>query len=122
MTSFNAITPEKLLRLLGTPKTPAILDVRSADDFDADPWLLPASRRRNYQDVQAWAAEFRGRNVVCLCQHGGKLSEGVAAWLRLAGAAAEILDGGLDAWRAAGRRTPRPGSARARSRGGRRPG
>jgi len=102
MTSFSAITPEKLLRLLGTPKAPAILDVRSAEDFDADPCLVPASRRRDYKDVQAWAAEFHNRNVVCLCQHGGKLSEGVAAWLRLAGAAAEILDGGLDAWRAAG--------------------
>ena len=33
-----------------------------------------------------------------ICQRGQKLSQGVAAWLRHAGARAESLEGGFEAW------------------------
>lgn len=100
MASFNSISPEKLARLLGTQKTPAIIDVRDHDDFSAAPYLLPSSVRRDHARVADWAADFKGQSVVVLCKHGAKLSEGVAAWLRLAGASAEVLEGGLSAWEA----------------------
>jgi hypothetical protein len=44
---------------------------------------------------------FAGRSAIVICRKGQKLSEGVAAWLRNEGAAAETLDGGFEAWKAA---------------------
>lgn len=101
MASYNAISTEKLVRLIGTPKGPVVIDVRDDEDFAAQPLLLPASFRRPYADVRQWGADYRGRWVVVVCQKGKKLSEGVAAWLRKAGAEAETLEGGFEAWQAA---------------------
>ncbi|MDR6756245.1 rhodanese-related sulfurtransferase [Mycoplana sp. BE70] len=103
MASYNAISPEKLVRLIGTPKAPIIIDVRDDDDFATAPYLLPTAIRQGHSDVEAWASTpaYRDRGVVVACQKGLKLSEGVAALLRLAGAQAEILEGGFAAWQAA---------------------
>lgn len=46
MASFNSISPEKLSRLVGTPKGPVLIDVRDEDDFTADPHLVPSSFHR----------------------------------------------------------------------------
>ncbi|RUN77626.1 sulfurtransferase [Sphingomonas sp. TF3] len=102
MPAINAITPEKLARLIGTPNCPTIIDVRTAEDFAADPRLIPGSIRRGHADVGRWASEFQGRTVVMACQHGHALSEGVAAWLRHADVLAEILEGGVAGWATAG--------------------
>ena len=101
MSAPNTISPDKLNRLIGTPAAPAIIDVRTGEDFDADPLLLPASLRRNHKDVADWAAEFAGRTVVAVCHHGAKLSHGAAAWLRHAGADALSLEDGFEGWKAA---------------------
>jgi rhodanese-related sulfurtransferase len=92
------INATQLTRLIGTPDAPAIVDVRIDDDLARDPRMFPASVRRDYRTVASWAAEYAGRSVVVVCQRGQKLSQGVAAWLRHAGATAESLDGGFEAW------------------------
>jgi len=102
MASYNSISVEKLVRLTGTSKGPVIIDVRDDEDFAALPSLVPASMRHPFASASQWAADYRGRWVVVVCQKGKKLSEGVAAWLRNAGAQAETLEGGLEAWTAAG--------------------
>ena len=102
MSSPNAISVQKLSRLVGTPRAPAIIDVRTEDDFAADPRLLPASLRRDFADAPNWAQDFAGGSAVVVCQKGLKLSEGVAAWLRHAGVEAEVLEGGFVAWQEAG--------------------
>ncbi|NRP71473.1 Thiosulfate sulfurtransferase GlpE [Ensifer psoraleae] len=102
MASFSSISSDKLARLLGTAKAPVLIDVRDDDDLAADPYLVPGSFHRAQAGAQQWTELYRGQNVVVLCRHGGKLSEGVAAWLRHAGATAEILEGGIEAWREAG--------------------
>lgn len=99
MPSFLEITPEKLNRIVGTPNAPTIIDVRNDEDFAADPRLIPGSRRRDYRAVAEWAEELVGPSVV-FCQKGQKLGHGVAAHLRAVGKAAEILEGGFEAWRA----------------------
>ena len=91
MSSVNSIASEKLVRLIGTPKCPALVDVRADDDFSADPRLVPGSVRRSPDTTAEWAAEFRGRSAVVICHEGLKLSHGVAALLREAGASAEIF-------------------------------
>lgn len=98
MPSLASISSEKLARLIGTPRCPALIDVRIDRDFTIDPRLIPGSMRRRHEEVGEWGAALHGRNAIVICQHGRKLSEGVAAWLRHAGIAAEILEGGYAAW------------------------
>jgi rhodanese-related sulfurtransferase len=103
MPSITSFSIDKLARLIGTPACPAIVDVRTAEDFDAKPLMVPGSVRRSHRDVADWAGHYAGRPVVVVCQQGHKLSHGVAAWLRHAGAAsAESLEGGSEAWMQAG--------------------
>jgi len=103
MSSVNSISPEKLVRLIGVPRGPALVDVRLQEDFAADPRFVPGAVRRPHGTVSSWAPEFAGRSAVVICEKGQKLSEGVAAWLRNAGAAsAEVLIGGHAAWAEAG--------------------
>src|SRR6185312_8663029 len=102
MSSYTAISSEKLSRLIGTHHAPALIDVRPDDDFAADPRLIPGASRRSHRVVQDWAASLAGQSVVVICQKGSKLSEGTAAWLRHGGIAAEILEGGHLGWSQAG--------------------
>jgi len=101
MSSYSSISSEKLSRLIGTASAPTLIDVRTHEDFAADPRLIPATTRRSHLDVQDWTPDLAGQSVVVVCQEGQKLSEGTAAWLRHNGIAAEILEGGHSAWKEA---------------------
>ncbi|MDB5567931.1 MAG: sulfurtransferase [Tardiphaga sp.] len=101
MSSYTSISVDKLSRLIGTSTTPVLIDVRTAEDFAADPRIIPDALRRPHETAADWAKSFAGRSVIVVCQKGLKLSEGAAAWLRHSGVAAETLDGGFDAWKAA---------------------
>ena len=102
MPSFLEISAEKLNRLVGTPGAPVVIDVRTMEDFALDPRLVPGSIRRGHADVASWARSVAADAVVVVCQRGGKLSHGVAAYLRHAGIDAESLEGGFEAWIASG--------------------
>jgi rhodanese-related sulfurtransferase len=103
VSSFNTISSEKLARLIGVPHGPALIDVRTEEDFAADPRFIPGAVRRPHETAPSWAPEFAGRSTIVICEKGQKLSEGVAAWLRHAGASsAEVLVGGHVAWAQAG--------------------
>jgi rhodanese-related sulfurtransferase len=99
MPSTSEITVAQLSRLIGLPEMPDIIDVRIAEDLAADRRFLPTASHRDHASVASWAAAFAGRKVVVVCQRGQKLSQGVVAWLRHAGVAAESLEGGFEAWR-----------------------
>jgi rhodanese-related sulfurtransferase len=103
MPSPNTISADKLARLLGRPDSPSLIDVRTDEDFDADPRLVPAAVRRPWNEVPAWGPAFAGtgRSAVIICKKGLKLSHGVAAWLRHQGLTADVLEGGMVAWQAA---------------------
>ena len=97
MPAPNTISSEKLSRLVGTPACPIIIQLDSATGA-----LVPGAVRRIGDDVAQWADALAGRSAVVVCAAGGSKAAGVAAWLRHAGAAAEMLEGGLAGWRAAG--------------------
>jgi rhodanese-related sulfurtransferase len=101
MSSYTSISVDKLSRLIGTATTPALIDVRTDEDFAADPRIIPGAVRRSHQTAAEWAKAFAGDSAIVVCRKGQKLSEGVAAWLRNEGVAAETLDGGFEAWKAA---------------------
>ena len=102
MPSITTISVDKLARLVGTPHCPALIDVRTDGDYNADPHLIPSSMRRPYTDPSAWMDDFAGRSAIVICQKGAKLSEGVAAGLRHAGVSADALEHGFEGWRKAG--------------------
>lgn len=102
MPAFNAISHDKLSRLVGTPTCPIIVDVRPDEAFDLDPRLIPSAIRRSQTDLSRWAPELKGRSAVVICKKGEELGQGVAALLRHEGIAAEALEGGVSGWAAAG--------------------
>lgn len=102
MSSINVISPDKLARLIGTPHRPTLLDLRSDEEFAADPSLIPGSNRSDSGlPLDRLVSSASGAAIV-LCRTGGALSHGVAAQLRAAGLSAEVLDGGFAAWSKAG--------------------
>jgi rhodanese-related sulfurtransferase len=101
MPSPSEITIAQLSRLIGVPRSPAIIDVRDDDDYAADPRLIPGARHHDYRDVAGWCQRYSGSTTVIVCQKGLKLSQGVAALLRHEGIPAESLEGGMLAWHAA---------------------
>lgn len=100
MAPFNQISSAQLMRQIGLPDAPAIVDVRTAEDIDADPYLIPTSQTISHRALIP--ANFADQRVVVACHRGLKLSEGVAAMLRSHGIAAEVLEGGNLGWAAAG--------------------
>jgi rhodanese-related sulfurtransferase len=98
----NRISPSELWNLIGTATAPCIVDVRIAEDVAEIPVGIPGSMQRPFERVTDWAGEFTGQHVVISCHKGLKLSEGVAAQLRLRGIRAIVLEGGAVAWREAG--------------------
>lgn len=102
MASLNEISPAQLMRLIGTPAAPTIVDVCIDDDFNEDPRLIPTASRSPHTDLPAMVSRLTGQRVIVVCQKGKKLSQGVAAYLRVEGIAAEYLQGGVYGWRDAG--------------------
>ena len=102
MPAINALSPDKLVRLIGTPGCPTIIDLRSDAELAADPRSIPGVRRRSFAALAEWAPGFAGRSVILVCLNGDAPSHGAAAWLRQAGAEAELLEGGFAGWVGAG--------------------
>jgi len=96
MPAPNSITADKLLRLIGTPSCPALVDLRPSGDF------IPGAVRRPAEDVESWAGGLGASGAVAICHHGAERSASVAALLRHAGIKAEILEGGAEGWAEAG--------------------
>ncbi len=98
-----AIALDALMRRFGTDATPTIVDVRRREAYDKADTVIPTAIWRDHKAAAEWAHEIGpGRDVVVYCVHGHQVSESAAVLLRAAGAAAFYLEGGIEAWRAAG--------------------
>ena len=106
MPAPNAISNDMLFRLIGTPRAPLLLDVRSAEVYEAHRGLIPGAIRPYDQALAAFAAPTGAGSavgsVVAVCEAGHRRCQGAAAWLRAEGVACEYLEDGYEAWRAAG--------------------
>ena len=97
------ISPKNFYTKLGGPNAPVVLDVCKCEDYDVEPRLIPGARWRDHQQTAQWAHEIpRGQRVVTVCVRGKKVSQSAAAELRLLGIDAAALEGGMEAWKAAG--------------------
>lgn len=99
MAALNEISPLNLMRLIGTPACPVIIDVCINEDFDRT--LIPTAQRHPHSDIAALVPRLIGKEVVVACHKGLKLSHGSAAYLRAQGISAQVLAGGNVAWTAA---------------------
>ncbi|MDF1709914.1 MAG: sulfurtransferase/chromate resistance protein [Paracoccaceae bacterium] len=119
MPAPNAISFEKLIRLIGTPRAPLLLDVRSEEDFATDPRLLPGAIRTDDLALATLAPKIGGQPSIAVCQAGHQRSQGTAAWLRAEGCSSEYLEDGFEAWRSAGLPLINPAKLPARDAHGR---
>lgn len=114
MPAPDSISADKLFKLIGTPKAPILVDVRRDARRRDDPWQIPVARNWPEEAVTpGWLTRHTdglAAPVVVTCAEGHDRSQGVAAWLRAHGIAAEYLEGGQAAWISAGLPTidPRP--------------
>ncbi len=102
MASPTEINTQQLNRLIGTPDCPAIVDVRTDEDFADEPQLIPGAFRHRFDDMEGLGPRLTGSKVIVYCQKGHKISQGAAAILRARGIATETLEGGQFSWRDAG--------------------
>ena len=93
MPAHNAIAADKLVRLVGTPSAPLIIDLR-----DEPREAIPGSIPRHADDVLAWADE-PDHPILVVDADGKGPAVSTAAILRSGGRTAEVLDGGFAAWR-----------------------
>jgi rhodanese-related sulfurtransferase len=105
MPAPDAISCEKLAKLIGTPRCPTILDNRDDGVRAEDPHLLPGAHALTEADMRPDAldrliATLSGP-VVVACAEGHGRSQGLAALLRSRGISAEYLEDGYRAWRVA---------------------
>ena len=102
MTAPNTMTSAQLMRLIGTPDAPVLIDICIDEDFAEDPRLIPTSFRHPFGRIEELVESLQNRKAVMICHKGKKLSQGAMALLRCHGVDAESLEGGILAWREAG--------------------
>ena len=95
---FTEISPKQLMRLLGTPDCPVIVDVCVPEDVAENPVRIPTSLTASHHAIDGLLNDLTGKRVIVVCQKGKKLSHGTAAILRARGINAEVLAGGMIGW------------------------
>lgn len=97
-----SISPQILHGLIGSVRAPRLVDVRRAPAFEVAGRMIAGAVRRAPDRVEQWAATFTGCEVVVYCVHGHEVSQDAATALRALGLKARFLEGGIEAWLAAG--------------------
>lgn len=98
-----SIPVSQLIEQLRSPNPPLVVDVRRTHVFAAAPSQIAGGERRDPFAVGDWSCELdRERAVVVYCARGHAVSQGVADALCTAGLQTRYLEGGIDAWIAAG--------------------
>ena len=117
MGDFFISVPELRARI-GTPAAPMLFDVCRAKAFGEEARTLPGARWREHTKVAEWAAALpAGAEVVTYCVHGHNVSQLATSTLRSMGIQARALEGGVEAWKAAGAPTLLKSALTARSDG-----
>ena len=105
--SHERISPAELAGMVGRRDCPPIVDVRREKAFNEDETLIASAVWRDHLAAREWARQFAGTAPVVYCAHGHNVSALAAALLRQEGVPARILDGGIEAYLAAGGPTVR---------------
>jgi len=102
----RTIKPQDLKEQLSSRTDLMLLDVRRTSDVASDASSIPGAVWRDPEKVGDWAGELpKDRPLVVYCVRGGSVSNAVLDTLKEKGVAAQYLEGGLAAWKAAGNKT-----------------
>ena len=105
MSAINTISVDKLLRIIGTDRCPAVIDVRSDEEFSADNRFIPGALTMDATELDARLRELpKDRDIVFYCSCPNEASAALVAkkLIELGYTRVRPLQGGLDAWLAAG--------------------
>jgi rhodanese-related sulfurtransferase len=99
----RTIQPQDLKEQIAARKDLILLDVRRKADYDADQEKLPGSEWRDPDKIDEWSTALPGdKQVVVYCVRGGSVSNQVLARLQEKNVQARFIEGGIEAWKAAG--------------------
>jgi len=85
------------------PDATLVFDVRREADYAASSETIPGALWKNPDKIDAWiGAVPRTLDVVIYCVRGGAVSNAVVDRLQAAGVKARFIEGGLEAYKAAG--------------------
>jgi hypothetical protein len=73
--STTEITVSQLSRLIGLPHVPAIVDVRTDEEFASSPTLIPSSKRHAAGSNVSWGGEYARQSFIVVCKDGLHLSQ-----------------------------------------------
>lgn len=103
MDNTLSVSPQHLLALRTKAAAPLVIDVRREAVFQSAPDLITNAVRHDPATVAEWGATLPAtQHIVVYCVHGHEVSQNAAKALRERGLPAQFLEGGLEAWRAAG--------------------
>lgn len=106
----SSIDVPTLAALRGCFPPPQILDVRRAAEVARHPVVIAGAVVRDGHGILDWAPRLEWwRPTIVYCAQGHERGRDAAATLRACGYEARALEGGLEAWEAAGGRTERLG-------------
>ena len=106
------ISAAQLIKLLGSKRSPLLLDVRRAAAFEADERVIASAVWRDPFNMEEWLKFMpRHRDIVAYCVHGHEISKNTCEALRAAGLDARFLEGGIEAWNQAAGPTVRKDAA-----------
>lgn len=98
----RTITPTDLKSLV-EKKAVTVLDVRRQIEFAADTVTLPGAQWSNPEQMTEWSKTLpKDKEVVIYCARGGSVSNSVLDHLLAQGVPARYIEGGIEAWKAAG--------------------
>lgn len=96
------ISSSELSEKLQRDSKPLVLDVRRSADVAAAPERIATAEWHDPTRVEEWLGEIpKDRQVVVYCVYGRSISNAVVTTLQSHGVNACLLEGGIDAWKAA---------------------
>ena len=85
------------------PDTALVFDVRREADYAASNEIIPGAMWKNPDKIDAWIGALPlTLDVVVYCARGDSVSNSVVDRLQAAGVKARYIEGGIEAWKAAG--------------------
>lgn len=103
------------LQALMAGSAPLIVDVRRKEAREKSGRDMPGVVWRDPERWLHWKDDIasRGTPLVLVCAHGQEISQGLTTVMRVMGADARFLEGGIAAWMEAGGATVAAGTANA---------
>jgi rhodanese-related sulfurtransferase len=85
------------------PDDAFVLDVRREADYAASNETIPGAFWKNPEKIDAWIGALpKTQDVVIYCVRGGEVSNNVVDRLQAEGIKARFIEGGIEAYKAAG--------------------